>query len=701
MAPLRRLQILVLLALVAAAAPSPAAGIVASSPLPADTVQSLVRDARSLEAGGRHREAARAYLAAAERDPGVARWLRLSALVAAGRGGDTLTARRLAGELRGDAVIPRDSVRAPLARALFRAGAADAAVEAARGLPGEAAPRLWVEHLAPALLDRGDTTAARNGLRGAATSRGAPAGAMERLLELEPGWQAVAAGARADLREGRGDRGRRLLERALATAPVPDRPGLAVELAEALLAAGRPEEAHRVSAEWLGRDLTASVRARLELVAARSHFRRGQTRQGSIHLRRGAGAGDVLPAARAGYLRADLAHDRGDLDAARARYGMVARDFPRTRYGGLARMRLGFLALAAGDGDGAAGHFRAYRGDRPGEGWHTASLYWEGRAREAAGDSAGAVELYRRVRDRDPVSYYGMLAAREPTHGPWLAFVEESSSPGEARGAGAGRRRGTGPRSRPGPQPALHPPGRPGSPTAVDALLGRMDRLRELGWRQRALRELEAARREAESAAGGALALSRALHREKWSQPGIGLGWQAFQEAGGEWSRPLLEAVFPLPYAREIRRAAGEQGVSAALVAAVARQESSFDPGAESPAGAVGLMQLMPPTAHQLARRAGRARPDSSALRDREVSLALGTRYLGDLLERFDGSRPAALIAYNAGPHRYERWRRYPEFRSDRELMVERIPFAETRRYVKSVLRNVGIYRELYGLDDD
>jgi len=692
MARLRRLQILVLVAL-ASFAPSPAVGIGTAAPVPADTVQSLVLEARSLEAEGRHREAAHAYLAAAEQDPGVARWLRLSALVAAGRGGDTLTARRLAGELRGDAVIHRDSVRAPLARALFRAGAVDAAVEAARGLPGGADPRLWVEHLAGALLDRGDTTAARDGLRGAATARGAPEGAMERLLELEPGWQALAAAARADLREGRSARGRRILERALDAAPSRDRPGLAVELAEALLAAGRPEEAHRVSADWLEKELTASVRARLELAAARSHFRRGQTRQGSVHLRRGARAGAVEPAARAAYLRADLAHDRGDLETARDRYRVVTRDFPRTRYGGLARMRLGFLALGAGSAEEAAGHFRAYRGDRPGEGWHTASLYWEGRALEAAGDSTGAVELYRRVRDRDPVSYYGMLAAREPGPDPWLAFMEQSS-PGEGRrGAGSGRDRVRGPRASPGR--AAGPAG-----ALVDALLGRMHRLRQLEWRQRALRELDAVRREVETAAGGPLALARALHDERWSQPGIGLGWQAFQEAGGRWSRPLLEAVFPLPFPREIRRAAGEHGVSAALVAAVARQESSFDPGAESPAGAVGLMQLMPPTAQQLARRAGRGRLDSAALRDREVSLALGTRYLAQLLERFDGSRPAALIAYNAGPDRYERWRRYPEFRSDEELMVERIPFAETRRYVKSVLRNEGIYGKLYGLDD-
>jgi soluble lytic murein transglycosylase len=134
-------------------------------------------------------------------------------------------------------------------------------------------------------------------------------------------------------------------------------------------------------------------------------------------------------------------------------------------------------------------------------------------------------------------------------------------------------------------------------------------------------------------------------------------------------------------------------------VAGVARQESAFDPRAVSSAGAVGLMQLMPATAAELARASRRPAPDRDALTNPELSLALGARYLADLLARFDGSRTAALISYNAGPRRYLRWRSYPEFRGDRELMIERIPFAETRRYVKAVLRNVELYRRLYDLE--
>ena len=73
----------------------------------------------------------------------------------------------------------------------------------------------------------------------------------------------------------------------------------------------------------------------------------------------------------------------------------------------------------------------------------------------------------------------------------------------------------------------------------------------------------------------------------------------------------------------------------------------------------------------------------------------LGTRYLSDVLGRFDGFDIAGMISYNAGPHRYARWRDFPEF-SDEEQLVERIPYRETREYVRAVTELTEIYRFLY-----
>lgn len=674
---------------------------------PRDTVRRLVEGAQSAAAAAEHGAAARRYAAAAELAPEVAHWLRLSALQQAARAADTAAARRHAEALREEPLVRRDSVRTERARAAFEAGDDARGLELAAALDGGEDPDLWVRHAGPALLETGDTARARRGYRVAAAAPGAPAEAGRMVSRLGGGWEALADVARADLREGRAARGRELLARAVEEAPPRAAPELALELVGARLQAGLGARAHRTARRWLDRGgLTARARARLEILAARSHLRRDQRSAAETHFRRAIRAGGGDASARAAYLLADLAHDRGDRRAARERYRRAAERFPRTRLGGQARMRLGLMDLADGRPERAAAHFRAYRRNRPYGAWSHAALYWEGRARTALGDAAGGRELLHRAVERDPVSYYGQLAAHRLGIDPLAGVLEH-----ERAAAGAAGRRspaaapsGAPPGARPRP-PERRPSGasltggHPPPPTGAAAeLLTRMNELRRFGWEHRAVRELESARDRAVDDAGGALSLARRLQEAGWPGQAIGLGWTAFDRRGGVWSRALLETVFPLPHRDAVEAVAARHGVPPVLVAAVIRQESAFDPRAVSRAGAVGLMQLMPETAAQLARDSRRPPPDHEALTDPGLSLALGARYLARFLDRFDGSWPAALIAYNAGPHRYLRWRGYREFREGRELLVERIPFGETRRYVKAVLRNVYLYRRLYGL---
>jgi len=121
-----------------------------------------------------------------------------------------------------------------------------------------------------------------------------------------------------------------------------------------------------------------------------------------------------------------------------------------------------------------------------------------------------------------------------------------------------------------------------------------------------------------------------------------------------------------------VRREAANAGVDPALVAAVARTESGLDPAARSPAGAVGLMQLMPATATVL----GVADPYDPA-----ANVRAGAAYLRELLGRFGGNVPAAVAAYNAGPGTVERYGGVP-------------PFEETRRYVARVMATLRAERE-------
>jgi soluble lytic murein transglycosylase-like protein len=139
--------------------------------------------------------------------------------------------------------------------------------------------------------------------------------------------------------------------------------------------------------------------------------------------------------------------------------------------------------------------------------------------------------------------------------------------------------------------------------------------------------------------------------------------------------RAVAGRIATKPYASQIQRAAREAKLDPALVHAVVRVESAYDPGARSPKGALGLMQVMP----QTALRYGVSDPARST----EINLDVGTRYLRDLVDMFGGRLELALAAYNAGEHAVLRHGgRIP-------------PFRETRRYVDAVLH---AYRAEHGV---
>ncbi len=142
--------------------------------------------------------------------------------------------------------------------------------------------------------------------------------------------------------------------------------------------------------------------------------------------------------------------------------------------------------------------------------------------------------------------------------------------------------------------------------------------------------------------------------------------------------------------------------VEPALALGIIRQESSFDSAIVSPAGARGLMQLMPATAAQVGRKLGLAAPPLALTADPALNLRLGTAYLGDLMAQFDNASPLAIAAYNAGPNRVTEWlgaNGDPRRKAiDVIDWIELIPFAETRNYVQRVTENELIYRARAGM---
>ena len=155
-----------------------------------------------------------------------------------------------------------------------------------------------------------------------------------------------------------------------------------------------------------------------------------------------------------------------------------------------------------------------------------------------------------------------------------------------------------------------------------------------------------------------------------------------------------LELRFPIAYPALFQRISHATAVSQPFLLAVARQESAFDAAAVSSANARGLMQLMHPTANQVARRIGLAEPAASDLFDPGLNVELGGHHLAKLMQRYQNRRPLAAAAYNAGEGRVDRWIRE---RRDQpmDVWIETIPFSETRNYVKNVLAFTQVYGKL------
>ena len=142
--------------------------------------------------------------------------------------------------------------------------------------------------------------------------------------------------------------------------------------------------------------------------------------------------------------------------------------------------------------------------------------------------------------------------------------------------------------------------------------------------------------------------------------------------------------LYPTPFDAAVAEGAGLSGLPATLVYAVIRQESLYQPWAVSSAGAIGLMQLLPGTAREVARQRHGSRPGRSDLMRPEVNVPLGSVHLADLVQRFDGQVLLALAAYNAGPAATGRW--LPGHAMDADVWVENIPYNETRAYVQRIM---------------
>ena len=365
------------------------------------------------------------------------------------------------------------------------------------------------------------------------------------------------------------------------------------------------------------------------------------------------------------FFRADAAHDQQRWDDAVEIYGQVARMAPAVDYAGLSRMRAAQIHLHRGDLRQALAEFEDYLDNFPsGQRWEEAA-YWAARTHLETGDSVAGLALLERLREEEPFSYYTVLTA-DLLGEPYRVDLPAGS-----------------------PGPVL--------PWLVESL-AELDLLTASGLHAAAAVHADAlGGRARESGSEALMAVAEGFNLRDRTLTGINLGWAARRE-GEPWTDRLVRIVYPFPYQELVLREALEVDVDPLLLAALIRQESAFVPDIVSSAGAIGLMQVMPATGRDLARSLGVANFTSETLESPEINLHLGARFLVDQLKRYGPQLPLVLSAYNAGPARANRWRGFPQA-SDQLRLTERIPFTETRGYVKNVTRNRRLYEALYGSD--
>jgi soluble lytic murein transglycosylase len=167
----------------------------------------------------------------------------------------------------------------------------------------------------------------------------------------------------------------------------------------------------------------------------------------------------------------------------------------------------------------------------------------------------------------------------------------------------------------------------------------------------------------------------------------VGLVVSMLHQATGNLALPLSDVSI-------IREQASEKDLEPALIAAVIYAETKFDPR-PSPAGAEGLMQILPSTAYYLAHLSGGTRFTASDLATPSINVAYGSYYLRYLLDHYDGNEMLAVAAYNGGLTNVDEWVAHAHAEGI-QLSAEAIPFPQTREYVHRVLSAQAAYRATY-----
>jgi soluble lytic murein transglycosylase len=364
-------------------------------------------------------------------------------------------------------------------------------------------------------------------------------------------------------------------------------------------------------------------------------------------------------AASAMLLLADLATDENrDQDAKQTLVAMLKR-FPTGRHATNARFRAGMISYIQGDRRAAAAQLDSLVARDSNSTEALAAQYWAGRSYAALGDKTRSRARWSSIIKSDPLSYYAVLAAKRLDT---TLVASDRSAPNYAR------------------------------IPVVDSAVNRVVGLKDVGMDVEAGFENDRLFRDALANPTRMVATAHALAGGDQASRSIALGRRAIDEIGH--SPDNFRLYFPVLERETLISSSKENGLDPVLVAALIRQESNFNPQATSPVGARGLMQLMPAVGKDVAAAKGIGPWDPDLLYQPAINIKLGTAHLSGLVHKYPDV-VKTLAAYNAGESRVEKWSTKAGA-SDPEVFTERIPFVETRDYVRIILRNRAYYQALY-----
>jgi soluble lytic murein transglycosylase len=445
----------------------------------------------------------------------------------------------------------------------------------------------------------------------------------------------------------------------------------------------------------------AAAKARLALGRASALFAVGRDRDAEAQLKR---AARIYPgfAQETLLLRARRALHANENELARRYMGEIERRYPKEASAEEAGFFIGWIDLQAGRWEAAVRAFEAFEKRHPHSRRRDEAIwfqslalilqrqypqsrralhallrqfpvsplvpqaqYWRARSLQlSGGDIDELAEEYQQIIRLFPGSFYSVLA--------------------DTRLREVGRER---PVAFPAPPRALNDP--PPAELALAQSLSRAGLARDAG--AEADYRIASVRDTSE-----AMQLGHALQRMGDYGRAYALAARAlWGSAYGRKEGEALALMYPRAYQPSVERLAAEQGIDPYLIWAVMRRESSFRADVTSAANARGLMQVFPPTAVEISKRLSVNAPDPDELFSADLNVRFAAWYLAQLSARF-GHLALCAAAYNAGPGPVSRWL------SERgnlplDLFVERIPYKETRAYVKQVVADYFTYRQLYG----